>query len=146
MVNTRRGSGVPTGVDLERIASARVGRLATVRPDGRPHVVPVTFALSGDALVTAVDSKPKRTTELQRLRNVREHPAACLVVDHYDDDWSLLWWVRIDGTAEVVEASAAAEDIDALVAKYAQYRSARPRGPVLRLRVDQWTSWSAAGD
>ena len=145
-MNTRSGTGVPTGVELDRIASARVGRLATVRPDGTPHVVPVTFALSGDALVTAVDSKPKRTTQLQRLRNAREHPVASVVVDHYDDDWSQLWWVRVDGHAEVVEATDATEDIDALVAKYAQYRAVRPVGPVLRLRVERWTSWSATAD
>ena len=145
-MSTRTGTGAPTGTDRDRIASAPVGRLATVRPDGTPHVVPVTFALSGDVLVTAVDSKPKRTTQLQRLSNVREHPVASLVVDHYDDDWSQLWWVRVDGHAEVVEVTAATEDVDALVAKYAQYHAVRPAGPVLRLRVERWTSWSATAD
>lgn len=81
------------------VTEARVARLSTTRADGRPHVVPMTFALlSGgehaDALVTAVDAKPKRTTDLQRLRNIAANPAVSVLVDHYDDDWTQLWWVR----------------------------------------------------
>ena len=74
----------------ERVSSARVGRLATVSPDGRPHVVPVCFARVGDELVTAVDAKPKSTAALTRLANVLAHPPVTLLVDHYDDDWSSL--------------------------------------------------------
>src|SRR3990170_1270448 len=88
--------------DRSRVEQARVARLATVRPDGSPHLVVVTFALSGDTVVTAVDDKPKRTQQLQRLRNLQERPAATLLVDHYDEDWSQLWWVRLDGDAHVV--------------------------------------------
>src|SRR5438552_12363668 len=85
-----------------RVEAARVARLATVRPDGRPHVVPITFAIAGDTIVTAVDDKRKRTTGLQRLRNVAAHPEVSVLVDHYDDEWSRLWWVRADGSARVV--------------------------------------------
>ena len=141
---TRTGPGLPAGADLDRIARAPVARLATVRPDGTPHVVPVTFALSGNAVVTAVDSKPKRSNDLQRLRNLRANPAAALLVDQYGDDWSGLWWVRVDATAEIVDASDASAAIDALATKYAQYREARPGGPVLVLTPERWTSWSAA--
>jgi PPOX class probable F420-dependent enzyme len=122
----------------ERLAAARVGRLATVGADGRPHLVPVCFALHEDAIVTAVDAKPKSTRALRRLDNVRATGRASLLVDHYEEDWSRLWWVRVDGPAEVVESEAA---IDALAAKYEQYRAARPAGPVIVLRPEKWRSW-----
>ena len=84
-------------------ASARVARLATIGPQGRPHLVPITFALDGDTIYTAVDQKPKVTTRLQRLRNVAADPRVSVLADHYDDeDWSSLWWVRGDGAARVV--------------------------------------------
>jgi PPOX class probable F420-dependent enzyme len=141
---TRTGRGLPSGTDRDRIASAPVGRLATIRPDGTPHVVPVTFALSDNTVVTAVDSKPKRTTDLQRLRNLRADPHAALLVDRYSDDWSDLWWLRVDGTVAVVPADDARQAIHALAAKYAQYRSAPPGGPVLVLTPVRWTVWTAA--
>ena len=83
----------------QRLAGARVARLATLTPDGRPHVVPCCFALVEDTLYSAVDGKPKTTLALRRLDNVRAHPACSLLVDHYADDWAALWWVRVDGTA-----------------------------------------------
>jgi PPOX class probable F420-dependent enzyme len=127
-----------------RFASASVARLGTVRPDGRPHLVPVCFALDGDVVVSVVDDKPKRSTQLRRLDNVRAYPAVSLLVDHYDDDWTQLWWVRVDGTARVLEAGTEhARAIDLLVAKYAQYRSLRPAGPVLVIAVEAWRVWSA---
>ena len=126
------------------LASARVGRLATVRPDGRPHLVPVTFALLDDShLVTAVDHKPKRTRDLQRLRNVAAEPRVSLLVDHYAEDWSLLWWVRVDGNAEVVtEEPRRGELTGPLVAKYQQYAGTPPEGPVLLVTVSAVASWS----
>jgi PPOX class probable F420-dependent enzyme len=128
-----------------RLASGRVGRLATVRPDGRPHVVVCCFALDGDRLWTAVDAKPKATTRLQRLANVRAHPWASLLVDHYEEDWDRLWWVRVDGAAAVLEEGAERERaVAALVAKYAQYASAPPEGPVLALAVERWRGWAAS--
>jgi PPOX class probable F420-dependent enzyme len=128
------------------VGEAPVARLATTRPDGRPHVVPVTFALLrggyADALVTAVDAKPKRTTDLQRLRNIAANPAVSLLVDHYDDDWTRLWWVRLDGTARVVvEAPERADVLERLVAKYGQYRERPPEGPVVVIEVATVVSW-----
>ncbi len=127
----------------ERVRRAPVARLATVRPDARPHVVPVTFALSGDTIVTAVDHKPKSTTSLQRLRNIAAHPVASVVIDHYEDEWSRLWWVRADGRATIVtEGSAREEMIDWLVGKYPPYRDNRPDGPLIVVTADRWVSWS----
>jgi PPOX class probable F420-dependent enzyme len=127
-----------------RFASASVARLGTVRPDGRPHLVPVCFALDGDVVVSVVDDKPKRSTRLRRFDNVRANPAVSLLVDHYNDDWTQLWWVRVDGTARVLEAGTEhAHAIDLLVAKYAQYRALRPAGSVLVIAVEAWRVWSA---
>src|SRR5689334_19146024 len=94
----------PHATARDRVAAARVGHLATVTEDGRAHVVPCCFVLDGDVVYSAVDAKPKRTTALKRLDNVRATGTAELVVDHYDDaDWSALWWVRVSGAAHVVE-------------------------------------------
>jgi len=128
----------PRATAEDHLARARVGRLATVTPDGRPHVVPVCFALTGDRVVTAVDAKPKATAALARLDNVRATGRAGLLVDHYEEDWSRLWWVRVDGPAEVIDSSAA---IDALAAKYEQYRVVRPAGPVIAIDPERWRSW-----
>jgi PPOX class probable F420-dependent enzyme len=129
-----------------RLSAAQVGRLATVHPDGRPHVVACCFAVQGDHLWTAVDAKPKSTTRLQRLDNVRAHPWASLLVDHYEGDWDELWWVRADGAATVlVEGVEHKAALAALVAKYAQYVAAPPVGPVIRVVVERWRGWSARG-
>jgi len=128
----------PPAIAEERLALARVGRLATVTATGRPHVVPVCFALAGRRIVTAVDAKPKQTTELARLENVRATGRASLLVDHYEEDWEHLWWVRVDGVAEVIRSQTA---IDALAAKYAQYRTAPPAGPVIAIEPERWRSW-----
>jgi PPOX class probable F420-dependent enzyme len=130
----------PPAIAEERFAHARIGRLATVTPDGRPHIVPVCFALHGGVVYTAVDAKPKATTALARLQNVRATGRASLIVDHYEEDWTRLWWVRVDGPAEVLDSDTA---IDALAAKYEQYRAARPTGPVIAVTPDRWRSWAA---
>ena len=91
---------LPPAIAEERLALARIGRLATVTPAGRPHIVPVCFTLHDGRIVTAVDAKPKSTTALARLDNVRATGRASLLVDHYDEDWTRLWWVRVDGPAE----------------------------------------------
>lgn len=131
--------------DRERVAHARVAHLATVRPDGSPHVVAVTFALDGDTVVTAVDDKPKSTPALKRLRNIDVHPAATLLVDHYEEDWSRLWWVRLDGTAVVVrDEPRRSATITPLVAKYVHYRESPPAGPVIVLTVRSVTTWQAS--
>jgi PPOX class probable F420-dependent enzyme len=129
-----------------RFAASPVARLATVGAEGLPHLVPVCFAVVGDRIVTAVDHKPKRTTELRRLRNIAANPSVCVLADAYDaDDWSALWWARADGTARVLEAGSAAEDaaIAALVERYPQYRARRPAGPAIEISVVHWTGWSA---
>lgn len=134
-----------TAGERELVARARVARLATVRPDGSPHVVAVTFALDGDDVVTAVDDKPKRTRDLHRLRNIDAHPAVSLLVDHYEDDWSRLWWVRLDGTAVVVrDEPRRSELLTPLVAKYAHYRASPPAGPVVVMTVTATASWRAS--
>ncbi|HLH45528.1 MAG TPA: TIGR03668 family PPOX class F420-dependent oxidoreductase [Acidimicrobiales bacterium] len=129
-----------------RFAGTRVAHLATASPDGRPHVVPVVFAVVGDRIVSAVDHKPKRTTALRRLANVQVNPAVALLVDHYEGDWSRLWWARADGRGAVLEAGTprAEAAVDALVARYDQYRGHRPAGPVLGVDVERWSGWAAA--
>ncbi len=125
-----------------RLFEARVGRLATAGTDGRPHVVPITFAFDGESLFFAVDAKPKRTTDLKRLRNIAANPAVSVLVDHYEDDWTRLWWVRVDGTARIVEDTAPA--LEVLARKYEQYRRTRPPGPVVAISIDRMTGWAAA--
>ena len=126
-----------------RLAAARVGRLGTVTGDGRPHLVPCCFALAGDAVVSAVDAKPKSTTALRRLANIRAAPHASLLVDHYDDrDWSALWWVRVDGAARVVEHGVERDQaLAALATKYDQYRGTPPPGPIIVLDIATWRTW-----
>ena len=126
-----------------RFGAARVARLATTDADGSPHLVPVVFALVGETVWTAVDAKPKTTTALRRLDNVRAHPAVSLLVDHYADDWATLWWVRADGVATVLDVDEGRAGLDALTAKYPQYQNNPPPGPVLRVNVTRWVSWSA---
>jgi PPOX class probable F420-dependent enzyme len=128
-----------------RIKTAMVARLATVGPDGRPHIVPITFAPADGSLYFAVDQKPKRTRNLQRLRNIVANPGVSVLVDHYEDDWSSLWWVRVDGTARIVEEGAEFDQaISLLTARYEQYRSNRPAGPVVEIKVVRMTGWSAS--
>ena len=127
----------------QRFGEARVARLATIGSRG-PHLVPCTFALVGDRIVSVVDEKPKRTTALQRLANIRGDPRVSLLVDRYDEDWIRLWWVRADGRA-TVEVAGAERDaaVDALASKYPQYVPRRPRGPAIVVTVDRWRWWSA---
>ncbi len=125
-----------------RVGAAEVGRLATVTVDGRPHLVPCCFALAGDTIYSAVDHKPKSTQLLRRLTNLRANPNATLLVDHYADDWSTLWWVRADGVGRILtEGSDLADAIALLVAKYHQYRDEPPAGPVIAIAVTTWRAW-----
>lgn len=128
----------------DRFATARVARLATVRRSGEPHLVPITFAVRGDQVLSVVDAKPKRTTALQRLDNVEANPAVSLLVDEYDDDWNRLWWARADGHAVVVRDEGALRDaVDLLSGKYAQYAQNPPEGPLLVVTVTKWIGWTA---
>jgi PPOX class probable F420-dependent enzyme len=131
-----------------RFAAARVARLATSAADGRPHVVPLVFALDGETIYSAVDDvKPKATSRLKRLANIAGNPAVALLADHYEDDWTALWWVRADGTARLLEPDEAeAERARAHLAdRYSQYRDAPPPGVVIAVDVTRWSGWSAAG-
>jgi PPOX class probable F420-dependent enzyme len=121
--------------------SARVARLATVGADGRPHVVPICFALDGDRLYTAVDEKPKRTRRLKRLANIEANPNVEVLIDHYEEDWSRLWWVRLRGRAQVVDHDERA--LALLTTKYAQYREHPPRGPFIVVDIEKRMTWSA---
>ena len=129
---------------LSRLESARVAHLATVRPDGSPHVVPATFALAGNFAVTMVDHKPKSTTRLQRLANVEANGTASLLVDHFSEDWSELWWVRVDGNAAVHQDGPGWREASAaLAAKYEQYRHRPPTGPAIVIALDRVNYWAS---
>jgi PPOX class probable F420-dependent enzyme len=131
------------------VASERVARLATVDPDGRPHLVPIVFALLGETVYTAVDAKPKRSPTLRRIENARARPDVTVLVDHYEDAWTRLWWVRLRGRARVLDGGDEAERaLAALTGKYPQYReaSSTPGPPVLAVDVTEWRAWSASAD
>jgi PPOX class probable F420-dependent enzyme len=128
-------------MSLARFAQARVARLATADREGRPHLVPVTFAVHEDVVVIAVDHKPKTTTNLRRLHNIAENEQVSLLVDHYDEDWRQLWWVRVDGIARILSEDGQIEPIGWLRAKYEQYRDHPPRGPVIEIRVRKVVDW-----
>ena len=131
-----------------RFARSPVARLATIAPDGLPHLVPVVFALDdgagGDVVYTAVDAKPKTTRRLRRLANIEKHPRVSLLVDHYADDWTRLWWVRADGVAAVHDDGPAMDAGRRLLrAKYPQYQSVSLDGPVIAVTVQRWSGWQA---
>jgi PPOX class probable F420-dependent enzyme len=127
----------------DRAARERVARLATIDPDGRPHLVPIVFALVGDTLYSAVDAKPKRSRTLRRIENARERPEVTVLFDHYEDYWAQLWWVRLRGRARVLDGGEeATRALAALTAKYEQYRTKPPGLPVLAVDVTEWRGWS----
>lgn len=137
-----------TGAEARRLfAAARVARLATADAGGRPHLVPVVFAVDGDTVYTVVDDKPKRTRALRRLANVRENPFVALLADHYEEDWAALWWVRAEGRGRVLdpagpgpESAEARRGVELLRARYPQQEAA---GAVLAVDVERWSGWSA---
>ena len=126
-----------------RFAQARVARLATVDADDKPHLVPVCFAVDeADATIySAVDAKPKTTPDLKRLRNIQGNPRVTVLVDHYEDDWAQVWWVRVDGTAALHDRHAYGREL--LAAKYPQYAEAPDAlGRTVVIRPTRWTSWA----
>ncbi len=127
-----------------RFAAAPVARLATMTPDGGPHIVPVTFAIEDDRVYVAVDTKPKSTRDLARLRNIRANPRVALLADHYEADWAALWWARADGEARVVTGQTEmAGPVTLLARRYPQYRADPPAGPVIAVTVLRWSGWAA---
>ena len=129
-------------MDDERLSSARVARLATTDPDGRPHLVPIVFAVDGDTLYSAVDRKPKRSKTLRRIENARARPDVTILVDHYDEDWGRLWWIRLRGRARVLDDGYERDRaLELLRDKYPQYRAEPPDGPVLAVDVTETRDW-----
>jgi PPOX class probable F420-dependent enzyme len=131
---------------IDLVRTARVGRLATASASGQPLVVPVCFALDGERIYTAVDLKPKRTRELKRVRNVRENPHVSLVVDEYDEDWTRLRWVMIEGRASIVDGAERTRALAALVTKYPQYAAmdlGHTAGDVLAITPARVVTWRA---
>lgn len=127
-----------------RFAAAPAAVLATIGADGAPHLVPVVFAVHGDVVYTAVDAKRKSTRRLRRLANIEADPRVTLLVDHYTDDWTQLWWVRADGVATVhPSGEEMAAGYSLLRAKYPQYERIALDGPVVTVAVHRWTSWQA---
>ena len=123
---------------------ARVATLATLSAGGRAHLVPVVFAFDGAELVTSVDGKPKQGKVLARIENIARDPRVSLLADHYEEDWSRLWWVRVDGEASIqTEGGGFDRALTALRARYPQYGSVELPGPVIRIRVDRTTSWAS---
>jgi PPOX class probable F420-dependent enzyme len=128
----------------ELLGSARVARLGLIDGDGRPRVLPITFAVADDAVWTAIDNKPKRSGEPARVRWLRRRPEASVCVDRYVDDWTELAWIQLLGRIDVLEVDRGASGMDALRAKYDQYESDPPPGPLLRLTVERAVHWRAA--
>ena len=133
-------------MDYRRLlAAARVAVLATVRPDGRAHAVPIVFAVADDYLYSAIDNKPKSTTRLARLDNIAAHPQVSVLVQHYEDNWERLWWVRIDGEGAVLDSSPDREAaLGLLITKYGQYQKLAPTGEVIAVRIEKLTGWAAS--
>jgi PPOX class probable F420-dependent enzyme len=129
----------------QRFASAAVARLATVGPDGQPHIVPVTFAIDGDHIYSAVDAKPKSSPLLRRLRNITSNPRVAVLVDYYEQEWSRLWWVRVDGEASILgEPDELTQPLRLLVARYWQYGANPPDGPIIDILAERWVGWAGS--
>jgi PPOX class probable F420-dependent enzyme len=134
-------------LDLETmralVAEARAARLATLDPDGRPNLVPIVYTLDGKVLASAVDRKPKESRSLRRLSNIRARPEVTVLVDHYEEDWDRIWWVRLRGRARVVEDGPDRERaLELLAEKYPQYRREPPDGPAILVDLLEWRGWA----
>ena len=126
----------------QRLDTARVARLCTITAQGHPHAVPCCFAISDDLVYSAVDAKAKSTLQLRRLDNLRANTAVTLLIDHYEEDWAALWWVRLDGTGRVIETGDERRyALELLANKYEQYRRQRPPGSVIAIDVSRWRAW-----
>ena len=128
------------------LGEVRVAHLGLLDDTGRPRVMPVTFAVVGERIWSAVDEKPKRRPgdELARVRWLRARPESAITVDLYDDDWSQLAWVQLIGSTVVVDARGHDEVVAALAARYPHYREHPPPGPLLRFTPERAVRWRAA--
>lgn len=128
----------------ELLENARVARLGLLDLEGAPRVLPVTFAMAEGRIWTAIDQKPKRAKEPARLRFLRRDPRAALTVDRYSDDWEQLAWVQVLGRVSILELDEGRAGLEALTAKYEQYRQEAPPGPLLALDPQRYLWWRAA--
>ena len=120
--------------------------MGTIGPEGIPHILPVCFTWAGDVIWTAIDGKPKSTKQLQRIKDIQANPKVSFTVDRWDEDWSRLAWLQARGTGRVVpKGPESAKVLVALESKYSQYSEVQADGPVLRIDVERWVSWSAEG-
>lgn len=128
-----------------RFADSPVAVLGTIDATGAAHLVPVTYVVSGDRVFIAIDDKPKRDRDLKRLRNIAADPRVSLLAQHYQDDWSGLWWARADGTARVIGPGDMPFGVlGGLVGRYDWYRTHQPAGPVIEVTVEKWSGWAFA--
>jgi PPOX class probable F420-dependent enzyme len=129
------------------VQSARVARLATADDKGRPHVIPICFALDGKELYSPIDEKPKKTSPLllKRIRNIRANPHVAVVIDRYDEDWRRLAYVLIVGKAKLLMRGARHKRaVRLLRKKYPQYKKMRlEERPMIQITPLQWKSWEA---
>lgn len=127
------------------IETVPIARLATLRADGWPHLVPIVFAIAGSRLVTAIDGKPKRSGSPARIANLKTDPRVSFLADRYDDDWSRLWWVRVDGHASVVDRGPDfSQALASLISRYPQYREVSLPGPVILIDPVRVVGWTAS--
>ena len=126
------------------VSEARVARLGTIDPDGSPNLIPFCFALEGNTLYSGVDEKPKRTKRLQRLENIRRDPRVMVLIDHYEEEWEKAWWVRLRGTARMLEPREGARHKQLLVDRYPQYVDEPPDDELLAIEIHEWLGWSMA--
>jgi PPOX class probable F420-dependent enzyme len=143
-VNTGKLAELPSWAH-ELLVDTRVGRLGLLDDEGRPRVLPVTFAVADGEIWSAIDQKPKSSSKPARVRYLRRDPRAALMVDRYSDDWDELAWVQVLGRVRIVEMAEGPAGLAALTAKYEQYREESPPGPLLALEPERCLSWRAAG-
>jgi PPOX class probable F420-dependent enzyme len=126
------------------VSGARVAAIATIDTDGRPNLVPIVFVLDGNTVYSSVDAKPKDSPRLRRLDNIRTSPeGVAVLVDHYEEDWPALWWVRLRGRGRVLESGRERDRAQQLLRdKYTQYDDMPPQGEVLAVDVTEWRGWS----
>ena len=130
------------------LSTARVAHLATSDQYARPHVVPIVFVCIDDVLYTPLDRKPKRDDDwhaLRRVRNIETNGRVAIVVDRYDENWSRLAWVMVEGVATILESGETRDSAAALlVAKYAQYETLPLDGrPIVRVEIERASEWSS---